>query len=315
MKATIFVSQGSHHSIGLEVFLKSFSCLKKIHKEMFHLVVNEQSLKEHLDQLQFDYTIIADKLIFSGGSLKVSLLKNKKSIAQDSLDYILSKIKNTDVLLTLPMTKEELSVNKKPCSGHTAYFREYFKNESISMFFDSYKDKILLLTDHISVNDISKKIVTQDNFTKIQLTLDYLLTTQPSSKKIDEVIFSGINPHCGENGTLGNEEKLFLPLINKLNNAYPQLQISGPFSADTIYQQSCSEKNQLMIFAYHDQGLVFFKVRNRHLGLNITIGLPFKRLSVDHGTAPGLVGKNIANYECSLLSLEKAVEMAGAHES
>lgn len=310
MTATIFVSQGSHHSIGLEVFLKSFSCLKKKYKTTFKLVVNEASLKEHLNQLNFDYTIIADKLIFSGGTLSLSLLNKEKSVAQDSLDFILSKIQTKDVLLTLPMTKEELIINENICSGHTEYFRNYYKNESLAMFFDSYKDKILLLTDHISVNNVSDKISSQDNEAKAILAIDYLL----SSENLDEVIFSGINPHCGENGTLGSEEKIFPPLIDKLIKRYPQLKIKGPFSADTIYQQRSSQRTQLFIFSYHDQGLTIFKERNRHLGLNITIGLPFKRVSVDHGTAPELVGKNKANYECSLLSLEKALDMVGMYE-
>jgi 4-hydroxythreonine-4-phosphate dehydrogenase len=308
--ATIFVSQGSHHSIGLEVFLKSFSCLKTKYKKIFKLIVNQASLKQHLNLLNFDYIIISDKLIFSGGTLNLTLLNKNKSIAQDSLDFILANIEKDDVLLTLPMTKEELFVNKKICSGHTEYFRNYYNNESISMFFDSYKDKLLLLTDHISVSNISDKIISQNNEAKLILAIDYLL----SSEKLNEVIFSGINPHCGENGTLGDEEKIFLPLINKLIKRYPQLIVKGPFSADTIYQQRLSQKYQLFIFSYHDQGLTIFKERNRNLGLNITIGLPFKRLSVDHGTAPLLVGKNQANYECSLLSLEKALQMVGVYE-
>jgi 4-hydroxythreonine-4-phosphate dehydrogenase len=305
MKNTIFVSQGSELSIGIEVFLKSFSCLNYHQKSAFHLFCNEDFFKSQMNLLNFDFSIVGDKVIFSGGSLQVSFIPKKKSTGQDSLEHILSDISKDDVLLTLPMNKEELYFAENLCSGHTEYFRNYFNLNNLSMFFESYKDYVLLLSDHTPLKDVCSNLLQQDNFTKIFHTLNYL------GSDIQEVIFSGINPHAGENGTLGTEESLFPVLIKKLQNEFKNITFYGPVPSDTIYQLRNSKNNQLFIFAYHDQGLNTFKERNRFLGLNITLGLPFKRLSVDHGTAPSIVGKNVANYECSLLSLHKSLAMVG----
>jgi 4-hydroxythreonine-4-phosphate dehydrogenase len=301
---TIFVSQGSDHSIGLEVFLKSFSCLSSLNKNSFVLVCNEDVLKNHLNTLNFDFSVMGNKLIYSGGPLNISFVSKNKSTAQDSLDSILRQIKSGDVLLTLPMNKEELYLNDKLCSGHTEYLRHHYKNADLGMLFESYKDLVLLLTDHIPLMEVPEALTTNDYFSKIELALK----TYPN---IEEVLFAGINPHAGENGTLGKEEQIFPKLITKLEKRFPKVSFKGPYPSDTIYQYRTQKIKQLYIFSYHDQGLNIFKERNRFLGLNITIGLPFKRLSVDHGTAPELVGKNKANYECSLLSLTKSLEMLG----
>ncbi len=302
---TIFVSQGSENSIGLEVFLKAFSCLPICLKKYFTLVCNETVLKTHMNNLNFDFSIVSSKLIFSGGALPIKFIQRNKSTSQDSLDYIIGVIKKDDVLLTLPMNKKELYFNEQLCSGHTEYLRRHFKNNTLGMFFESYKDYILLLSDHIPLVDVPSFMLANDHFSKIEKTL-------LSIDNISEVIFSGINPHAGENGTLGEEEKIFPKLITRLQNQFNKIKFKGPFPSDTIYNQRSANKSQLFIFPYHDQGLNIFKERNRFLGLNITIGLPFHRLSVDHGTAPDLVGKNIANYECSLLSLNKCLKLIGA---
>ncbi len=304
MKKTIFVSQGSNDSIGIEIFLKSFSCLTQKQKVLFTLVCSKENLERHLNLLSYHYKINDSVLYFYNNELSLMLLPHNKYIAQNSLDYILNIITKKDLLITLPMNKEELYYKNSLCSGHTEYFRKYFKTNEISMFFKSHKDFLLLLTDHVNLNDVSKKIESQNNAIKIQMTLNYL-----KSEKIKEVIFSGINPHAGENNTLGTEDQFIHKLVSKLSKLEHKIKFTGPLPADSIFQYRSSQYKQLFVFSYHDQGLNIFKERNRFLGLNITLGMPFGRISVDHGTAPMIVGKNIANYEGSLYTLQESLKV------
>jgi 4-hydroxythreonine-4-phosphate dehydrogenase len=103
----------------------------------------------------------------------------------------------------------------------------------------------------------------------------------------------GLNPHNGENGYIGNEEKkIIIPAINKLKKKYP---ISGPISPDTSFLQRKKMKIDVLIGHYHDQVLTTFKNIFNLDAINITIGLPFIRISPDHGTGSEIIGKNIAD--------------------
>lgn len=306
MSGTIFVSPGTHHSIGLEVFFKSLSCLSQSESERFTLVGNPKLVSEHLDKLNFNYELSRTSLSLHGNKVPFHRVEEDDSAKspQASLDTILSKIGSEDILLTLPMAKEELFFKDKLCSGHTEYFRRYFEKESLTMFFQSHQDKHLLLTDHVSLKDVSSKLEETDIYEKIEETLSYL------SGEVEEILFSGVNPHAGENGTLGNEEiSLFGPVIEKLKKKHPKLIIQGPLPSDTIHQHRSFGKNQLFIYCYHDQSLNVFKERNRWLGCNITVGLPFKRISVDHGTAPDLTWKNKANYQGALFTMKACLSL------
>ena len=137
-------------------------------------------------------------------------------------------------------------------------------------------------------------------------------TTLDNFKKyffpFEEVVFSGINPHAGENGILGDEEKHIKSAMTDLEKHYGKI-FTGPFSGDTLHHHYLSDKNQLFVYMYHDQGLAQFKSQYGLIGLNITLGLPFLRLSVDHGTAFELYGKNKANISGMLFLLKQAFEV------
>jgi 4-hydroxythreonine-4-phosphate dehydrogenase len=145
---------------------------------------------------------------------------------------------------------------------------------------------------------------------KLQITLD-------NFKKyffpFNEVILAGINPHAGENGILGDEEKHIKSAITELEKSYGKI-FKGPVSGDTLHYLHDSTKNQLLVYMYHDQGLTQFKSQYGLIGLNITLGLPFLRLSVDHGTAFELYGKNKANISGMLYLFKQAFEVMSVNK-
>lgn len=295
----IYVTQGHERGIGLEIFLKSFLLLSPHEKEEITLVVSEKDLNANFKDLRFK------KENFYG--LKLLHPKDEEGLPSSttSLLHTLSIIGPDDILVTLPTSKDQLLLNGKSLAGYTEFFREYFKNQNISMTFKGTSQNVLLITDHVAIKDITK-VITQD------LIVDKTSTTIEFYKKylyaFDEVIFSGINPHVGENGILGNEDKVIAPAIDLLKKKYI-LEFKGPFSGDTLHMHHDEKKRQLFVYMFHDQGLAQFKAMHGLIGLNISMGLPFLRLSVDHGTAFDLYGKNKANPTGLIYLFKQAFEV------
>jgi 4-hydroxythreonine-4-phosphate dehydrogenase len=278
----IYVTQGHEEGIGLEVFLKSYLCLSKSNQKKFTLITNKDT---------YDKTL-ANNFIKSPINLNIIYIDNgPNSQTISSIELALTVIKSTDILLTLPSSKDQFILNSETLSGHTEYFRKKYKNNSISMSFIS-KDMITtLLSDHIALSEVSNYLSEDLVFNKIKLTLDALIDL----KNIDQIIFSGINPHCGEDGLMGDEDKIIISAIKKLSDLYPKLNFIGPLAGDTLHFNHVNSQ-QLLVYAYHDQGLTIFKQHNGLTGINTTFGLPFIRVSPDHGTAFDIAGNNNANY-------------------
>jgi 4-hydroxythreonine-4-phosphate dehydrogenase len=173
------------------------------------------------------------------------------------------------------------------------------------MTFKSTAQHTLLITDHVALKDVPKNITCEKIKHKVKITLDNF---RKYFYQFDEVVFSGINPHAGENEILGNEEIHIKKAIIELEKEYGFI-FKGPYSGDTLHHHVNNNKKQLFVYMYHDQGLVQFKWLNGIIGLNITFGLPFLRLSVDHGTAFDLYGKNRANYSGMLFLFKQAFEV------
>lgn len=288
----IYVSQGHEKGIGIEIFLKSFLCLDNKLQSNIIFFCFKESLINTLNTLNFDYSLTEDSLVFYNSKLRLKLLdKVDHSQSNTSLITILKEIKKEDHLVTLPTSKDQFCLNNEILNGHTEFFRKYFNNNSISMNFISSDFNCLLLTDHISVSEIEPTLNEDYILNKVSTTLDQI----DLFKKIDEVIFSGINPHNGENGLISKADEVLFKVIDKLSIKYKKLKIHGPYPADTIHFKGF-ESNKLFVYASHDQGLAPYKLYNGLIGINLSLGLSFLRTSVDHGTAFDLYGKNSANY-------------------
>jgi len=261
MNQKIYITQGYEKGIGLEVFQKAHQCLDSQLKKKIIFVGRKDNLDINIENV-----------------LEVS--EKNKSQTLSALDLALSKIQSNDFLITLPSNKDQFD----GYLGHTEYLRHFYQKPDLGMSFVSPRAKILLLSDHISLSKVTSTLNAQSAIQKIQSTLLRF-------PEIDEVILAGINPHAGEDGLLGTEEILFNDIQRHIH-----IKTIGPYSADTLMFKHKSNK-QLFVFAYHDQGLTVFKKLYGLFGLNITTGLDYWRISVDHGTAPDIFGKNQANYQ------------------
>jgi len=302
----IYISQGHEKGIGLEVFFKSLISLPHLILNTLCLVANADSCKETLNSLNLPYEINSNQIkIFSKKVQFIPILAYSSTTeSSESLVKILSIIKSDDILVTLPTSKDQLLHNNINCAGYTEFFRSYFKHDNIAMIFKSYDLNVLLLTDHVALKKVpellTKKLITS-KICKTLNGIESFFTTQP-----DQIFLAGINPHSGEGGLLGCEDPIIEESIHDLSLIFPNIQMNGPLPGDTLHFHHNPLHNQLFVYSFHDQGLPFFKDKYGLFGINITMGLDFLRMSVDHGTAFSLFGKNQASSSGCLYVLTEA---------
>lgn len=299
----IYVTQGHELGIGIEVFLKSFSLLNSRQQKNICLIAKFESVKRTLEFLSIDYDYSDEVLRYN--SNKIMLKEPSDSDLPQSttcLNLALSKITTDDILLTLPTSKDQLIDNSELRKGYTEFLRHRYSKSNLCMVFKAYDDATLLITDHIPLIEVPKSITSKIILDKIEISLSGF---KKYFNSISEVIVAGINPHCGEDGLLGTEDKVILPALKQVKG----VDVRGPFSGDTLHFYTNRTRRQLKVYMFHDQGLPQFKDRYKTIGLNITLGLPFLRMSVDHGTAFDLYGKGMADFSGCFYMLKEAIKV------
>ena len=315
MKKNIIIVLGEPNSISSEIFLKSINYLKKT-KLNFIIIGNYSLLKKQANYLNFKKNINFSlskidnlrktKFNFINIDYKQSKpfdLKTNKTgeFVKKCFEcaVLLLKKKLASGLINLPINKSNFTKNKY--NGITEYIADKTNNknkENMLLFNDTFS--VLPLTTHIPLKEVYKEI----SYKKIEKACKninnfYLKTIKRKKFKIGIL---GLNPHNGENGYIGNEEKkIIIPAIRKLKKKYP---IIGPLSPDTSFLQRAKLKIDVLIGHYHDQILTTFKTKFNYDAINITIGLPFIRISPDHGVGTEIIGKGIADPK----SFKKAIK-------
>jgi 4-hydroxythreonine-4-phosphate dehydrogenase len=216
-----------------------------------------------------------------------------------AIDWALKK--EIHAIVTAPISKEKWLQSGVHYKGHTDLLAETAGVRQHCMFFWSNDLKVALFTVHIPLKDVFQHIKKEKIVPFIRFVYQELQRLMGRSFKI---LVSGLNPHAGESGYLGDEEVLeIIPAIETLK---PEMDIQGPFPPDVIFIKARETKDSVVISWYHDQGLIAFKLLNIHAGVNMTLGLPYIRTSPDHGTAYDIAGKGIANPN----SLKEAIFLA-----
>jgi 4-hydroxythreonine-4-phosphate dehydrogenase len=304
----IVVTQGHEKGIGLEVFFKALSLAPSSWTEQCHLVAHKRTVISHLKKLNLPAEIDDDCIYLPTGRLICNWLNNTSKLPPSTLamEAALETVKeNTNnILFTLPTTKNDLRNPKRPTQrflGHTEYLRARYKTEALGMFFASPYLDVLLLTDHLPLSQVGTTITAKYLKSKLRSSLTHLRRLEPHLKR---ALVAGINPHAGEAGLLGKEETRLASALSAIK--VPGFKVLGFYPGDTLLKQKQSSAD-LLVYPHHDQGLAPFKSLMGTLGANITLGLPFVRLSVDHGTAFPLYGKNIADPRGAFFCLRKAI--------
>ena len=309
MKKLIAIVAGEPNSINSEIIVKTWKKIKN--KKDFFVIGNCSILKKQINEIGQNIKISKINSI-NELSIKENLnildipLKFKSSFvvsAANTKDYVL---KSLDVAHNLAINKlikgfVNLPINKKILSNKYLGVTEYlaFKNnvegKEVMMIYNK-KMSVVPLTTHLEVKNITEKI-------KPSLIKAKMISLNKGYKKLFKkkpaIAVLGLNPHNSENRQNSIENKIIKPSIKKLKNL--GLDVKGPFSADTIFNNQKKIGFNIIVGMYHDQVLAPFKALYGFDAINITLGLKYLRVSPDHGTAQDIVGLNKANPQ-SLIS-------------
>ena len=315
MKKKIIILLGEPNSISSEIFLKSLNYIKNT--KLNFIIIGNYSLLER----QANY--LKSKINTNFNLSKIDNLKNVKfnfiNIDYNQIEAFDLKSNKSDVfikkcfecaililkkkkasgLINLPINKSKFTKNKY--NGITEYVADKTNNKNKeNMILFNEKFSVLPLTTHIPLKEVYKEI-SYKKIEKACRNVSNFYSKIIKRKKI-KIGILGLNPHNGENGYIGNEEReIIIPAIKKLKKKYP---IIGPLSPDTSFLQRAKLKIDVLIGHYHDQILTTYKTKFNYDAINITIGLPFIRISPDHGVGMEIVGKGVADPK----SFKKAIK-------
>ncbi len=215
-----------------------------------------------------------------------------------------------EACVTGPISKQHLQAAGHLASGHTEIFaalaKHHFPEKPVhpEMLFVYQNFRLMLLTRHVPLREVSSVLMSQNNRQSFQTLIDFLHQMGHTKPRIAVL---GLNPHAGEIG--GSEETLILaPLIAAFNET-TAVQLEGPFAADGFFRTADRNAYDAVVAMYHDQGLIPFKLMAGYKAVNVTIGLPFIRTSVSHGTAFDIAGKGMASHESLSVAVETACEL------
>ena len=312
----IAVSSGDPAGIGPDICIKAFG-QKKIY--------------------DFSPVIFGDKELFKsraktlGINADIQIYKGQEELSNDSLwianqdcdlniypgrpdpncaNFIISNFqqavkrtisKEFEAVVTCPINKEIINKGGINFTGHTEELAKLSKIDKVVMMLATQELKVALATTHLPLKEVPKYI-TKDH---IEQTILIINNDLQENWKIKNPLIKvlGLNPHAGDGGFLGSEDQeILIPVIKKLNDM--GLNISGPHSADTAFINNNQIKPDIVLAMYHDQGLPVIKTIGFGKITNVTLGLPFIRTSVDHGTAYDMAG-SIQADESSLIEAAK----------
>ncbi len=301
----IAISSGDPAGIGPEIISKALKFYSK-NDEVIYIIYGKVSSEskqivqitipeEAIDPVKF-YLIKIDKEVEVG---KIS--KESGEVAYEILSRIADDLnsKKIDAVVTTAVCKESIQLSHPDFIGHTEFFAEKSSSENVIMSFWGPYFNLALLTTHVSLSELSKVLSEEYMETKLRLIHSEITKYNHNAK----VAVLGINPHAGENGAFGNDDIVLEKVLNKL--AEEDIVFYGPFPADTFFAGKFS-KYDWVVSAYHDQGLIPFKMISFEQGVNVTLGLPYVRTSVDHGTAFDIAGKNIASEKSLIVAMKQA---------
>jgi len=211
-------------------------------------------------------------------------------------------------MVTAPVHKGAINDAGIAFTGHTEYLAEATNTERVVMMLVGGGLRVALATTHLPLKDVSAAITSESLATTLRIVEHDLRTKFGIA--VPGIAVCGLNPHAGEGGYLGHEEQdVIEPVVARFRAE--GFNVHGPFPADTIFVPQHAAGYDAILAMYHDQGLPVLKYASFGNGVNVTLGLPFIRTSVDHGTALDLAGTGRADPGSLFAAVELAIDMAG----
>jgi len=317
MKKVIGIIAGEPNSISSEIIFKSWKLRKKYVHKPFIIIGSIDILNSQKERLGFNIKLKKINHKFKIGELKKNILpvydvhyKQKKPFLKTSIKsnkYIfkcfneaIKLINNGKIsgFINCPIAKETLFKNKY--QGVTEFLSKKAKTKGNEvMLIYNKKLSVAPLTTHIPLNQISKKIKKEKIIKKIKVINRFY---NKNFNKKPNIGILGLNPHNYSNSKINEEKKIIVPAINILKKN--KIKITGPLSPDTSFMLYHKYKIDVIFGMYHDQVLSPFKALFKYDAVNITLGLPYIRISPDHGVAENILGKGVANPKSLIESIK-----------
>ena len=214
--------------------------------------------------------------------------------------------RQVEAIVTAPLNKEALHAAGKQYAGHTEILADLCGVKGTVMLLTCERLRVSHVSTHVSLREALARLTTERVMRVIQLTHDALVRMGIAAPRL---AVAGLNPHAGESGLFGDEEeKIIAPTVRAAQRA--GLNVAGPFPPDTIFWRATQGEFDAVIAMYHDQGHIPMKLLGFFDGVNVTLGLPIIRTSVDHGTAFDIAGTSRADERSMVAALLLAAKMA-----
>jgi len=317
----IGITIGDAAGIGPEIVLKSLAENESLSSLDFLIIGDLAFLRSEADKFGIDLELNSGDtpepgkaVVFDLKNLPESVVAGKEDAAcgRAAGEYIEAAVKlwsegRIDAIATAPISKHSLGLGGYKFPGHTEFLAALTGTEKFAMSFFAERLRVVLLSTHLSLRDAIDRVTKERVAELIRFTSAELakLLGRPVS-----IAVAGLNPHASENGMFGSEEAgEMTPAIELCRSE--GIEVTGPFAADTVFLRCNSGEFDAVIACYHDQATIAVKCLSFGRGVNVTLGLPLIRTSVDHGTAFDIAGKGIAEHSSMMESIRLAGELAG----
>jgi 4-hydroxythreonine-4-phosphate dehydrogenase len=310
-KIRVAVTSGDINGVGLETVIKVFSDPRMAESITPVIYAHPEVIKAHRkvvggDEFQYNSINSASEAIAKKVNL-VNVWKDFKGAVEfgkpdkdagmfafKSLEAAVNDLASNkvDVIVTSPINKDTIQSKEFNFPGHTEYLAKFANTEKVLMFLVSDTLRVGIVTGHLPLKDVSQNISKERILEKLYLMTDSLVKDFGVNRP--KIAVLGLNPHAGDNGLLGTEEKeIIIPAIREANDK--GLFVHGPYGADGFFGSGGYKRFDAVLAMYHDQGLAPFKALAFDNGVNFTAGLPVVRTSPDHGTCYDIAGQGIAD--------------------
>ena len=318
-KPTVLLTMGDARGIGPEVIIRALS-LQSIRRLADILVIGDfaclaairrsLNVKTPLKKIDLWQIVNSRKGAFNGSTINIldMGIENRPAHPLRYIDWavMIMKGRKKGALVTAPVNKESIRKSGIRFTGHTEYLAHLTKSKRVAMMFVGERLKVTTVTRHIPFNRVGRTLTKEKIIDAALLTHDFL--KGKFGLKRPKIGICALNPHAGEGGTLGNEERLKIyPALKYLRRKSPR--ICGPIPADSAFNLLYNGSLDTLIAMYHDQAMIPVKMLGRDECVNVTLGLPFVRTSPAHGTAYDIAGKNAADASGMIAAIRLACRL------
>jgi 4-hydroxythreonine-4-phosphate dehydrogenase len=311
----IGITTGDADGIGFEVTAKALAKLKPVSGVTFFLWRSPRAARRELALIDRSFKRItvsnwpdALKVITKSHREIIDISSHLPPPLWVESTAQASHFGHIDGMVTAPLSKTAIKAAGLSDLGHTGILKRVTKSKDVFMGFIGDRFNVLLATGHIAIADVSSTL-TEAKLEKAVLAAEQLRRVLDKKSRLRPLALLGLNPHAGEEGMIGSSELKIHESVLK-SAGEKKIQLEGPLVPDAAFSPKLWKKYSVYVANYHDQGLIPFKmIHGQESGIHVTLGLPFIRTSVDHGTAKDIFGKNKADYRSMLLALEWAIRL------